>query len=304
MNSLAALQEKILDQHMPLADVLRQAKVVATALRNPEFAAWVDQELNGYDTPRDNLPDYRKFRAHNVGDLMGPGAEWKNAPLMTSQLAEPMRSQLEYMLIVEDVGTLEYMLADGRTDDLQKPWPPEYIAASSNKFFQGLHCVAAHQVVSAACIKHVLEVVRNRLLGFVLELQTKHPEAAETDKSLASVPLDDSKTIFNTYILGDGNTTSVGQQSSATAVESIKVNDLDSLAAFMKAAGIPAESVGDLVQSVKDDSLPPDATAVGTNVGSWITRTAKQLASGALKLAGAVTAEIIVKAISAYYGWH
>jgi hypothetical protein len=87
-------------------------------------------------------------------------------------------------------------------------------------------------------------------------------------------------------------------------VEFVKINDLESLAAFMTAVGVPTASVGELVQSVKDDHIPGDATTVGPNVGAWIKRTAKQLGSGALKLAEEAALEIIVKAISAYYGWH
>jgi hypothetical protein len=50
--------------------------------------------------------------------------------------------------------------------------------------------------------------------------------------------------------------------------------------------------------------MPKDAMTVGTKVGAWIKRTTKQLGAGALKLAGTATVDIIVKAISAYYGWH
>lgn len=304
MNSLATLQEKILDQHVPLADVLRQAKVVAAALRNPELAKWIDQELNGYDAPYDNLPSYRRFPAYSVGDLFGCGMQMGNRPLITSGLGEPIRSWAENMPIPQDIGTLEYMTAEGQTGDLQMPWPPKYIKACSDKFFQGYELVTAHKVVSRSCMKHVLEAVRNKLLSFVLELRDKYPEAAETDKSLSSVPIDGSKAVFNTFIVGNGNTTSVAQQNTAISVDSVKMNDLDSLAAFMKALGIPAASTDELIQSVEEDNIPKDATTVGTKVGTWIKRTAKQLASGTLKLAGAVTAEIIVKAISAYYGWH
>jgi hypothetical protein len=208
------------------------------------------------------------------------------------------------MPFAQDIGTLEYMIADGRTADLQMPWPAEYIAVCSDKFFEDYSCVEAHKAVGTGCIKHVLEVVRNKLLNFVLELRDKYPEAAETDKSLSSVPIDDSKAVFNTFIVGNGNTTSVGQQSPAIAVDSVKLNDLDSLAAFMKVMGIPEANVGELVQSVKDDKLPREATAVGTKVGAWIKWIAKQLGTGALKLAEATGPDILVKAISAYYGWH
>jgi hypothetical protein len=304
MNSLATLQDKILDQHVPLADVLRQAKVVAAALRNPELAKWIDQELNGYGAPYDNLPTYRRFPALSVGVLIGYGRQLTNAPLNTSGLDEPIRSWAQDMLITEDIGTLEYTTRDGRTNDLQQAWPPEYIAACSSRFFEGLNCITAHKVVSVGCIRHVLEVVRNKLLGFVLELRDKYPQASETDKSLSSVPIDGSGAVFNTFIVGNGNTTSMGQQSTAISVDSVKMDDLDSLAAFMKALGIPAASTDELIQSVEEDNIPKDATTVGTKVGTWIKRAAKQLGAGALNLAEAATTDILVKAISAYYGWH
>lgn len=304
MNSLATLQDKILDQHVPLADVLRQAKVVAAALKNPELAKWIDQELNGYDAPYDNLPSYGWFPAYSVGDLFGCGMQMGNRPLITSGLGEPIRSWAENMPIPQDIGTLEYMTAEGQTGDLQMPWPPKYIKACSDKFFQGYELVTAHKVVSRSCMKHVLEAVRNKLLSFVLELRDKYPEAAQADKDLSSVPIDVSGAVFNTFIVGNGNATSVGQQSTAISVDSVKMNDLDSLAAFMKALGIPAASTNELIQSIKEDNMPKDATTVGTKVGAWIERTAKQVGTGALKLAGTATVEIIVKAIWTYLGLH
>jgi hypothetical protein len=72
----------------------------------------------------------------------------------------------------------------------------------------------------------------------------------------------------------------------------------------MKALGIPAASTDELIQSVEEDNIPKDATTVGTKVGTWIKRAAKQLGAGALNLAEAATTDILVKAISAYYGWH
>jgi len=52
------LQAEALDRSVPTEDLLRKAKVVAAKLDLPDFLAWIEKELGGYDAG-DAVPSYR-----------------------------------------------------------------------------------------------------------------------------------------------------------------------------------------------------------------------------------------------------
>ena len=67
---VAQLQKEVVDSGVPISDILRKAKILASQLKNKEFKRWIDAELKGYDNT-DNLPDYRKFTPINLGTFTG-----------------------------------------------------------------------------------------------------------------------------------------------------------------------------------------------------------------------------------------
>ena len=61
MSSLVQqLQQDALDQNVPVADLLRKAKFVATKLAVEEEIEWIESELNGYSN-QDETPPYRRM---------------------------------------------------------------------------------------------------------------------------------------------------------------------------------------------------------------------------------------------------
>jgi hypothetical protein len=54
------LQSAALDRNVPVEDLLRRAKVVATKLESHQFLSWIDREMKGYG-PDDPVPEYREL---------------------------------------------------------------------------------------------------------------------------------------------------------------------------------------------------------------------------------------------------
>ncbi len=61
MSSLVLdLQQEILKPDCDILNALRKAHIIAIKLKLSEFDAWIQSELNGYETNQDLIPDYRK----------------------------------------------------------------------------------------------------------------------------------------------------------------------------------------------------------------------------------------------------
>src|SRR5665213_2227657 len=58
MTLLREIQAAATDPTVDVSTLLRKAKILAARLKNPEFEAWVDNELNGYED-RKAVPLYR-----------------------------------------------------------------------------------------------------------------------------------------------------------------------------------------------------------------------------------------------------
>lgn len=62
MSSLVLdLQQEILKPDCDILNALRKAHIIAIKLKLSEFDAWIQNELNGYETNQDLIPDYRKI---------------------------------------------------------------------------------------------------------------------------------------------------------------------------------------------------------------------------------------------------
>lgn len=62
MSSLVLdLQQEILKPDCDIVNALRKAHIIAIKLKLSEFDAWIQSELNGYETNQDLIPDYRKI---------------------------------------------------------------------------------------------------------------------------------------------------------------------------------------------------------------------------------------------------
>jgi hypothetical protein len=95
------LQAEALDSRVPVADLLRKAKVLAEKLGIREFADWVDRELNGY-AQDDKFPAYR--RLHSEFQAFNPYHGWQ--PIIFSE-PEKVKWSFEPRELVSPAGELE-----------------------------------------------------------------------------------------------------------------------------------------------------------------------------------------------------
>ena len=214
MNLINEIQNDILTPSTPLSSILRKAKVLAYQLKNAEFKEWVDQELNGYSSNANMLPDYRKAGTQSRGYFVGRfGKQFKNAPIPTFDLPQGLGEFGRTLVFLEGVRALESMV-ESESESFQYPWPAEYVAVLANAVYEAMVCLAAWKPTSKSQIEQVLDTIRNRLLNFILELEQIQPDVGETTPG--AQPLISSekvKQVFNNYILGGHNVITPGTSS-------------------------------------------------------------------------------------------
>jgi len=216
MTLLREIQAAATDTQIDISTLLRKAKVLAARLRNPEFEAWVDQELNGYES-RKSVPAYRVLFVGAKGNMTDGWWTWNNADIMTSFLPEEYRDWGEKCYLDQPIATLA-AFAKREAGTLRVPWPPELAVKYGSQGITNLQCIKAWQVVNTDSLIGVLDTVRNRLLDFVLKIEAEAPDAGEAEPNIAPISMERLRPIvINTFYGAIGNVAQNSDGSTQTA---------------------------------------------------------------------------------------
>lgn len=203
MSLLRDIQRDI-DAHSDLAVLLRKCKVLAARLGNDEFKNWVDSELSGYPL-KSSLPDYRIAAVHSKGHFSGAfGRQLNSVDMPLICVPEELREDLSNVYLTMSVATMQSLADSGDpATNLQEPWDASIVAFIGKNFFDGMNCIGAWKVVPRAALTGVLDVVRTRILSFVLEIEAENPDAGEAPINSTPVPQEKLVHIYKTVIHGD-----------------------------------------------------------------------------------------------------
>jgi hypothetical protein len=146
---------------------------LGSLLNNKELSDWAKSEAGGYES-RDSLPDYRIVDTDVRGTFSGSyGSGLDNAPIPKFFIEEEHRDMLFKVYMMQSVGELE-RLVSGSTDtnSITIPWAGDVILRYQQKaIYRDCILVAAWKVMTATHIAGVLEVIRTRVLEFVLVIE-------------------------------------------------------------------------------------------------------------------------------------
>ncbi|TPQ25760.1 hypothetical protein [Methylomonas koyamae] len=210
MSLLREIQEAAIDSNVELAVLLRKCKVLAARLGNPEFKAWVERELSGYDD-LNSLPDYRVVHVNSKGHFSGPfQSGLRNADIPMSCIPKELREKLSYSCLSQPVASMESLVKSAKTGTLQEPWNPDIVAYVGQEIYENMNCMQAWKVIPAPAIVAALDAIRNRILNFVLEIEAESPDAGEAPVNSSPVPQERVHQIFNTYITGNVQNVATG----------------------------------------------------------------------------------------------
>lgn len=297
MSLLDEIRSDLVNESASLANTLRKAKILASEIGLPEFREWVDSELNGYQD-RESVPEYRQSQPTNLGTLSGSfGRMDKNVMVPTFNLPERVKDFAENLIFFDGVGELEAQVLRA---PLYRKWPQEFLIAARQVtgWSGGMELVDVQQPIPAHTLVGILDQVKNRLLGFILELQKNHitPENMKDQSGTQETV----RNLFNINIYGNQNTVASGENVNQT-INTVQRGDKDSLLHFLRGLNIDDDDIREIDDAVSEE---PNATngRFGPRVRSWLGGMMEKMASGALAVGVNTSATMLTQAVNAYYG--
>ncbi len=305
MSLLRDIQDAAVDPKIDVLFLLRKCKVLATRLRNQEFSQWIDWELNGY-TDKEKLPDYRVIHVHSKGHFSGPaGSGLRNADIPLGCIEKQYREHLEKSLCMQPISAYIDLIKTSDGGSFQESWSPDLVAHVGAGIYQYMNCMSAWKVIPRPSIVSLVEAVRNRILNFVLEIETEAPEAGEAPPGKSPLSQEQVTQIFHTHIYGTvGNFAQGGQDFTQNANMSVKTNDFESLKNFLESVGFHQQQIQDLEEAVTEDSIEEvkSSRRLGPKVSNWLGSIMSGIAQGIIPIVQNVDANLITQAILIYYG--
>jgi hypothetical protein len=303
---LREIQEAAIDAGIDISVLLRKCKVLAARLGNQDFKLWVDYELNGYPS-KDELPEYRILHVESYGNFLGIGwSQYKHAPIPPSCIPEDLREFVSTQYLTDPISHFASLVSSKTgAETISLSWPADMVALVGDKIYEGMQCMLAWKIVSIGSIVALLDTVRNRILSFVLEIETEAPDAGEAQPKNIPIAEERVRQVFQTYIMGDVGHLNAGGNQNITYDTKVTVvqNDLASLRQFLTSLGIADKDLDDLEDSILQDAKSKTQQRLGDRVRSWLGKIITKAGTSAWNIATSVAANLITQALSKYYGF-
>lgn len=305
MSLLREIESAATSADTALSVVLRKCKILAARLNHEPLSQWVDWELSGYPS-MGVVPSYRVqhtvVHGHFAGALQ---TEMRNVPVPETLVPKEHRDWLFSNHYCDGVAAYEAMIATG-TAMFMNSWPTEMVAlyGQNTKFLPGFNMMQANRVIPASQIAGMLDAVRNKVLGFVLDIERENPDAGEGPVGAEPVPQERVTQIFTTNIYGGSNLWAAGSTTVTQSVTQVAAGDWPGLREALTRLGLPEEELDDLRVAIEEDrSSELDPLSEDSKVRGWLGRTTFKIASGALAIsnnetAGGVIAGLVLAFLS------
>ena len=158
------LQRDALDKNVDVSSLLRKAVVVSKKLGITEIESWINQELSGYPADKDAVPSYREVSG--VIKVFNPYHGWQPLNFGNADLGEDLSKRK----ISQAIGELVAIAESEKPGNLHVPFSQHTKNALMKMMAVPLEPTL---LVSDAQIHGILEAVRNEILNWALDLETK-----------------------------------------------------------------------------------------------------------------------------------
>ena len=175
MSLFQDIQASVLNEDKSLASVLLKLKLLASHLESEPLAAWVRQELEGYET--DEVPPYRTANVAYRGTFSAPfGSEMKNAPIPPALINEIAGEHFTRYKLKTSISAIS-ALTEGtlRIDGADLP------LLLQGKVHPSYTCNEVFGIISATDLVRVLDAVRSKILDFTIAIGKQHPDIREVN---------------------------------------------------------------------------------------------------------------------------
>ena len=158
------LQQAALNSEEPVSQLLRMAYAVAMKLDSTDILSWIKRELNGYrGCTHDEIPDYRLVSGEPKAQ--NPYHGWQPIMIDDAEIADALLRRK----VNSTVGEMEDLLKSrDSSGPLAMLYPPKQAAILRKSIGWDF---PVHLEFSYSEIARILDVIRNRVLDWALQLE-------------------------------------------------------------------------------------------------------------------------------------
>lgn len=300
MTLLEDIQNSAIDRNSDLGTVLRKCKLLAARLGSQQLEDWLLLESNGYPGEAD-LPSYRIWPILIKGNFSGPFSSGaSNVEIPSIAIPEQFRERFYRYECRESITRIETLVTNNKNGGMRVSLGDLAVVLGMN-VYKNLNCYAAWGEYDISSYVEVVNTVRNRVLGFALEIWKNFPQAGEIATGTIDIPQRLVTHVFNTTIL-NSSVGMIGTANSSIVEVNVIQNDIDSLADILKENKVSSEDVEKLREILHSGEKPNLEGKYGPRVAGWLSRMVEKAAIGAWDIAVGAAGGILAQAINKYYG--
>jgi hypothetical protein len=304
MSLLKDIQSAAIDANADIIVLLRKCKVLAARLGNSDFKSWVEHELNGYPS-KDKLPEYRILKVQSRGHFSGPfGSGYKNILIPPRCLPKEWKDLATRAYLTESISAYNALLQNKPDGDkvLMSAWPADLLPEL--EVFEDTICYAAWREIPRSSIVSFIDVVKNRILDFVLKIEEIDPKAGDGLPDSKTLSEEDVKQVFNISIMGNvGNLATGSSNFSQDQHIEVSKGDMDSLKKYLSSKGVTNADISSLEKALEADPPQESPDTLGRETAKWVGQMVTKAATGAWEVGVGVATDLLNKAILAYCGF-
>lgn len=289
---LEELKSRILNDDISVSSILRNFLVMAKKLDNEEVYQWVLKELQGYEST-DELPSYRRFAVESFGYFSNGLKEYPNLPIAPHNVPQELQHICCYADILESIPEIETLIKAGDNSDkgiFTSNWPADCLGFLKD-IYDGYVCLKAWRLIPKSKMYGIIDSVKNKSLQIIIEM-IENGIKINKETAVTTEQREEFGNIFKTIIYGNIGALQVGESNQIMGNISIEVGDIEKMKRFLLEAGIDKEAISRFSEAIEDDG-----GNVGVNVKRWLGDVRDKVVSGAIKLTGQVTFQVLCSVI-------
>ena len=171
------IQASVPKEDESLASILLKLRLLASGLQSEPLAAWIRQELEGYDT--DDVPSYRIASVAYMGTFWGAfGASVTNAPIPRVVINKFAGEHFTRRKMTDSISAISKLAL---ADETLRIDGSDLILPLQGRIYPDYTCNAVFGIISHSDLVRILDTVRSRILDFTIAIGKEHPDIRNAD---------------------------------------------------------------------------------------------------------------------------